>query len=76
MEARESTERNAWERTRISAAITLQPWSKKALKPQSLIPLPWDKKRVSGKDPDFDRDKAVMLEMIEIVNKQQTNNNG
>ena len=33
-----------WERTRILATISVQPHLKKAIKPQKLLPLPWDKK--------------------------------
>lgn len=40
----EAQNRDAWERTRILAAITIQPHVKKKLTPKQLIPLPWDKK--------------------------------
>ena len=34
----------SWERTRIAAAIVIQPHVKKKITPKQLLPLPWDKK--------------------------------
>lgn len=34
--------RDEWERMRLLATLTLQPHSKKALRPHSVLPLPWD----------------------------------
>lgn len=39
----EAQTQDAWERTRILAAVLIQPHTKKAIKAQNLIPLPWDK---------------------------------
>ena len=39
----EAQEREAWERTRILAAICIQPHVKKKITPKQLLPLPWDK---------------------------------
>lgn len=41
----EGQNREAWERTRILAAICIQPHVKKRVTPKQLIPLPWDKKK-------------------------------
>lgn len=53
---REMTEghvRDAWERTRVEAAIGIQPHVKKRITPRQLIPLPWD----SNKDPEAEAPK-------------------
>lgn len=44
-------EREAWERARMECLCTLQPWSKKRLKVQDVMQLPWDEmeKGLSGK---------------------------
>lgn len=42
-DAEEARTRDAWERTRLLAAITIQPHVKRKLTPQKLVPLPWDK---------------------------------
>lgn len=39
---REDAERDAWERMRLQAAITIQPHLKKKITPKQLITLPWD----------------------------------
>ena len=44
-EKNEAQEREAWERTRILAAICIQPHVKKKITPRQLIPLPWDKEQ-------------------------------
>lgn len=41
----DAQERQAWERTRILAAICIQPHVKKKIVPRQLIPLPWDSKK-------------------------------
>lgn len=41
-EERESRLRDDWERMRLLATITIQPHVKGKLKPQQLLPLPWD----------------------------------
>ena len=38
--------REGWEQTRLLAAATLQPWSKKALRPTDICPLPWDNRHL------------------------------
>ncbi len=47
-EARENQNREFWEQTRLLAAISIQPYTKKKITPQQLIPLPWDHEK-SGK---------------------------
>lgn len=36
-------ERERWERMRLLGLMTVQPWSKKKLTAEKLLPLPWDK---------------------------------
>ena len=45
-EHEEQTEREHWERMRLLGLMTVQPWSKKKLSAETLLPLPWDKKKV------------------------------
>lgn len=44
-EMTEGQSRDAWERARIIATISIQPHIKKKLTPGQLMPLPWDKKK-------------------------------
>lgn len=44
-EHEEQTEREHWERMRLLGLMTVQPWSKKKLSAETLLPLPWDKKK-------------------------------
>ena len=37
-------ERERWERMRLLGLMTVQPWSKKKLTAEKLLPLPWDVK--------------------------------
>lgn len=39
----EQIEREKWERMRLLGLMAVQPWSKKKLTPEKLLPLPWDK---------------------------------
>lgn len=41
----EGRNRAAWERTRISAAISIQPHVRKRITARQLLPLPWDNQR-------------------------------
>ena len=45
-EREEAERRDAWERARLVAAISIQPHVKNRIKPEKLLPLPWDKKMV------------------------------
>ena len=42
IEMHEAQAREEWERTRILAAICIQPHIKKKITPKQLLPLPWD----------------------------------
>ncbi|MCM1293753.1 MAG: hypothetical protein NC230_09280 [Bacteroides sp.] len=42
-ERQEHDARQAWERMRLHAVMTLQPHSSRTLRPDKLLPLPWDK---------------------------------
>lgn len=53
---KEAQNRQEWERTRILAAISIQPHTKKKITPKQLIPLPWDKKKHTA-----DRSEAPKL---------------
>lgn len=48
-EKNEAENRDAWERTRILAAICIQPHVKNKVTPQRLMPMPWDKKKSISK---------------------------
>ncbi|WP_302612343.1 hypothetical protein [uncultured Muribaculum sp.] len=51
-EMREDECRDAWERARTVAAISIQPHIKKKITPVQLLPLPWDKKtKIRSKAP-------------------------
>lgn len=41
-EMTDSLNREQWERTRLLAAITIQPHIRKRITPRQLLPLPWD----------------------------------
>lgn len=43
LDARQQTERNAWERARMTAVAAVMPYCSKRISPQKLFPLPWDK---------------------------------
>lgn len=43
-------ERERWERMRLLGLMTVQPWSKKKLTAEKLLPLPWDVKDGTPKD--------------------------
>lgn len=47
----EGRHRDAWERTRSVAAITIQPHVKKRITPRQLLPMPWDNPKKAGRAP-------------------------
>ena len=47
---REAQYRDNWERTRMLAAITIQPYAKKGMMPQKLLRFPWDGDHVSKEE--------------------------
>lgn len=48
---RDAEVRTDWERTRLLAAITIQPHIKRKITPQKLLPLPWDITKPKPKQP-------------------------
>ena len=51
-------ERSAWERMRMESIASLQPWSRKTLRPADVMPLPWDNEKTdknSREDEDVTR---------------------
>ena len=44
-EERTAQYQDSWERMRMLAAITIQPYAKKGLTPHGLLPFPWEKKK-------------------------------
>ena len=60
---REAQYKDNWERMRILAAITIQPYVKKGLTPHGLLPFPWDSKRKSepiGEPPTASKEDALL----------------
>ncbi len=45
----DNQQRGAWERARIIACMSLAPWSKSRVRPEAVLPLPWDKKKKIAK---------------------------
>lgn len=41
----DNQQRGAWERARIIGCMSLTPWSKSGVRPESVLPLPWDGER-------------------------------
>jgi len=66
-DAQELVLRESWEQTRILAAITVQPHSKKRIYPQKLIPLPWDKTHQPETKPRLSKDEQLerMKELVQ-----------
>ena len=44
-EREQEKEKAGWEQTRVLAAMILQPFSKKAMKPTDVLRFPWDNER-------------------------------
>lgn len=60
-ETEESRRRDAWERMRLHALMTIQPHVRKRLDPHSLMPLPWDKtpRKAFKKEKPLSRAEAM-----------------
>lgn len=63
-ETEETNRRDAWERMRLLACISIQPHVKKKLSPKGLLPLPWDKgqnfgNNANNKDTHTNNQKAI-----------------
>ena len=59
-----------WERMRILASIVIQPHVKGKMKPERLLPLPWDKKKVKKQEApqetlSAEAQKARLLKVLE-----------
>ena len=65
-EMTDSLNREQWERTRLLAAITIQPHIRKRITPRQLLPLPWDQKQSrDDKIPELtDEEKRKRFEEI------------
>ena len=51
-------ERERWERMRLLGLMTVQPWSKKKLTAEKLLPLPWDVKDGTPRDTTTEHEGA------------------
>ena len=58
----------SWEQTRLISHSTLSPHSKKKLKPQEILPFPWDDKNKPKKEI---ASKEHIKEVIERYNKNK-----
>lgn len=60
-EYRDGEARSQWERTRMQCLCMLQPYSKKRLRAQDVMQLPWDErgKGLSGKAESTEAQKAL-----------------
>ncbi len=58
----EQLERERWERMRLLGLMTVQPWSKKKLTAEKLLPLPWDKQDGTLKDAAQSCEKRLSKE--------------
>lgn len=50
----DNQQRGAWERARIIGCMSLSPWAKGGVRPEAVMPLPWDGKgtdRYANKPP-------------------------
>lgn len=50
-EAEQRRDRSGWERARAMITATLAPYSRSALNPRSVLPLPWDNELLSDRPP-------------------------
>ena len=59
-ETRESCYRDEWERMRLLATMVMQPHCKNRLKPEKVLPFPWDKKRAAHRNdaPSVSKEEA------------------
>lgn len=63
--SRRHREQTAWEQTRMLAAFTLMPHSKKKVEPRRILPFPWDKEKgdthsaAKPKEPKLTREEHL-----------------
>ena len=55
-------ERERWERMRLLGLMTVQPWSKKKLTAEKLLPLPWDVKDTAQNHTEHDGTRLTKAE--------------
>ncbi|MCD8265560.1 MAG: hypothetical protein LUC33_00245 [Prevotellaceae bacterium] len=61
---RENDLKDNWERTRLAAAIVIQPHLRKRIQPKRLLPLPWDKataRKGPERSPQQNRERFELL---------------
>ncbi|MBR5924903.1 MAG: hypothetical protein IKZ60_05515 [Bacteroidales bacterium] len=68
-EMRDGGERGQWERMRVLASIVILPHVKGRMKPERLLPLPWDKNKArtsksQGEPVSAEAQKARLLEVM------------
>lgn len=71
-ESKEADEQSAWERMRLLATIIIQPHVKRKMKPQTLLPLPWDNnKQADGSRNEVELTREQKKDRFEeLVNKR------
>ena len=55
-------ERERWERMRLLGLMTVQPWAKKKLTAEKLLPLPWDVKDTTQNHTEHDGTRLTKAE--------------
>ncbi len=63
-------ERERWERMRLLGLMAVQPWSKKRLNAETLLPLPWDKKNKAHELEHVTMSKEERRRRMEDVRKR------
>jgi hypothetical protein len=73
-EMRDGGERGQWERMRVLASIVIQPHVKGRMKPERLLPLPWDKGRYKNqgtrKQEDILSAEAQKARLLEVMKRK------
>lgn len=64
--------RYEWERMWLLATVTIQPHVKSRLKAEMLLPLPWDKAKMSKAEP-VGKEEAKRLFLICWIKRVKTN---
>ena len=80
--SRRHREQTAWEQTRMLAAFTLMPHSKKKVEPRRILPFPWDKEKgdthsaAKPKEPKLTREEHLQRMKIIAERLQKTEEHG
>ena len=73
-EMRDGDEHGRWNRMRILASIVIQPHVKGRMKPERLLPLPWDKgrykKQGTRKQEDILSAEAQKARLLEVMKRK------